>query len=98
MTEFSIYISQFSICSASGVDTARLQWLPIFLAASRRASKLNFMTHVGVGFDVHPLVENRKLILGGVEIPHDKGLEGHSDADVLMHAICDAILGALGQS
>lgn len=56
------------------------------------------MNHVGIGYDVHPLVENRKLILGGVEIPHPKGLDGHSDADVLMHAICDAILGALGQS
>jgi 2-C-methyl-D-erythritol 2,4-cyclodiphosphate synthase len=55
------------------------------------------MIHVGVGYDVHALVEGRKLILGGVEIPHTKGLEGHSDADVLMHAICDAILGALGE-
>jgi 2-C-methyl-D-erythritol 2,4-cyclodiphosphate synthase len=55
------------------------------------------MTHVGIGYDVHRLVENRKLILAGVEIPHPKGLDGHSDADVLMHAICDAILGALGQ-
>jgi 2-C-methyl-D-erythritol 2,4-cyclodiphosphate synthase len=55
------------------------------------------MIHVGIGYDVHPLVPNRKLILGGVEIPHDKGLEGHSDADVLMHAICDAVLGALGE-
>jgi 2-C-methyl-D-erythritol 2,4-cyclodiphosphate synthase len=54
------------------------------------------MTHVGIGYDVHPLVEGRKLILGGVEIPHKKGLEGHSDADALMHAICDAILGAIG--
>jgi 2-C-methyl-D-erythritol 2,4-cyclodiphosphate synthase len=50
---------------------------------------------VGIGFDVHPLVEGRKLILGGVEIPHSKGLFGHSDADVLIHAICDAILGAI---
>jgi 2-C-methyl-D-erythritol 2,4-cyclodiphosphate synthase len=55
------------------------------------------MTHVGIGYDVHPLVPGRKLILGGVEIPHIKGLEGHSDADVLMHAICDAVLGALGE-
>jgi 2-C-methyl-D-erythritol 2,4-cyclodiphosphate synthase len=55
------------------------------------------MNHVGIGYDVHRLVEGRKLILGGVEIPHERGLEGHSDADVLMHAICDAILGALGQ-
>src|SRR5436309_4333254 len=55
------------------------------------------MVRVGIGYDVHPLVEGRKLILGGVEIPHSKGLEGHSDADALMHAICDAILGALGE-
>ena len=55
------------------------------------------MNHVGIGYDVHPLVTGRKLILGGVEIPHPKGLDGHSDADVLMHAICDAILGALGE-
>jgi 2-C-methyl-D-erythritol 2,4-cyclodiphosphate synthase len=54
------------------------------------------MNHVGIGYDVHRLVEGRKLILGGVDIAHEKGLEGHSDADVLMHAICDAILGALG--
>ena len=56
------------------------------------------MVHVGIGYDVHALVEGRKLILGGVDIPHTKGLEGHSDADVLMHAICDAILGALGEA
>ncbi len=56
------------------------------------------MTHAGIGYDVHQLVEGRKLILGGVEIPHSKGLDGHSDADVLMHAICDALLGALGES
>lgn len=52
---------------------------------------------VGIGFDVHPLVEGRKLILGGVEIPYSKGLLGHSDADVLIHAICDAILGAISE-
>ena len=51
---------------------------------------------IGQGFDVHPLVAGRKLILGGVEIPYHKGLEGHSDADVLLHAICDALLGAAG--
>ena len=50
---------------------------------------------IGIGYDVHKLVENRKLILGGVEIPYEKGLLGHSDADVLLHAIMDAILGAL---
>ncbi len=54
------------------------------------------MVHVGIGYDVHALVEGRKLVLGGVEIPHTKGLEGHSDADALMHAICDAVLGAVG--
>jgi 2-C-methyl-D-erythritol 2,4-cyclodiphosphate synthase len=54
------------------------------------------MVHVGIGYDVHPLVEGRPLILGGVSIPHHKGLDGHSDADALMHAICDAILGAIG--
>ena len=49
---------------------------------------------IGQGFDVHQLVEGRKLIVGGVDIPHGKGLLGHSDADVLLHAICDALLGA----
>jgi 2-C-methyl-D-erythritol 2,4-cyclodiphosphate synthase len=49
---------------------------------------------IGQGFDVHQLVAGRKLVIGGVEIAHDKGLLGHSDADVLLHAICDALLGA----
>ena len=51
---------------------------------------------IGQGYDVHPLVEGRKLIIGGVEIGYHKGLDGHSDADVLLHAICDALLGAAG--
>ena len=51
---------------------------------------------IGQGFDVHPLVAGRKLIIGGVTIPHYKGLHGHSDADVLLHAICNALLGAAG--
>ena len=51
---------------------------------------------IGIGYDVHKLVSGRKLIIGGVEIPHEKGLLGHSDADVLLHAICDALLGAAG--
>lgn len=55
------------------------------------------MVHVGIGYDVHAFAVGRKLILGGVEIPHLRGLEGHSDADVLLHAICDAVLGALGE-
>jgi len=52
---------------------------------------------IGQGFDVHQLVVGRKLIVGGVDIPYDKGLLGHSDADVLLHAICDALLGAAGR-
>lgn len=52
---------------------------------------------IGFGYDVHRLVKGRKLILGGVEIPFSKGLLGHSDADVLLHAVCDAILGALAE-
>lgn len=54
---------------------------------------MNFRT--GFGYDVHAFAEDRKLILGGIEIPFNKGLKGHSDADVLLHAICDAMLGAL---
>jgi 2-C-methyl-D-erythritol 2,4-cyclodiphosphate synthase len=52
---------------------------------------------IGIGYDAHRLVKGRKLFLGGVNIPHTKGLQGHSDADVVLHAICDAILGALGK-
>ncbi len=52
---------------------------------------------IGHGIDVHPLVEGRDLILGGVKIPYSRGLDGHSDADALLHAVCDALLGAIGQ-
>lgn len=52
------------------------------------------MIRVGHGFDVHQLVVGRRCVIGGIDIPHDKGLDGHSDADVLLHAICDALLGA----
>jgi len=55
------------------------------------------MTRVGIGYDIHRLVENRRLLLGGVEIPYIMGLLGHSDGDVLLHAICDALLGAMAQ-
>jgi 2-C-methyl-D-erythritol 2,4-cyclodiphosphate synthase len=51
---------------------------------------------IGQGFDIHALVADRKLVIGGVEVPHERGLAGHSDADVLLHAICDALLGAAG--
>ena len=52
---------------------------------------------VGCGWDIHPMVAGRKLILGGLEIPHHKGLQGQSDSDALVHAICDALLGAMGE-
>lgn len=52
---------------------------------------------IGYGYDVHPLSPGRKLILGGIEIPHRQGLLGHSDSDVLVHAVCDALLGAMGE-
>lgn len=57
---------------------------------------MQMVFRTGIGFDVHQLVEGRKCIIGGVDIPHEKGLLGHSDADVLVHAICDALLGAAG--
>lgn len=56
----------------------------------------SMQARVGIGYDVHQLVAGRPLIIGGVTIPYEQGLSGHSDADVLIHAICDAILGALG--
>jgi 2-C-methyl-D-erythritol 2,4-cyclodiphosphate synthase len=54
------------------------------------------MFRSGIGYDIHPFKQGRQLILGGIEIPHPRGLEGHSDADVLSHAIADALLGAIG--
>jgi 2-C-methyl-D-erythritol 2,4-cyclodiphosphate synthase len=56
----------------------------------------NGIPRIGNGFDAHALVAGRRLVLGGVDVPFDRGLDGHSDADVLLHAICDAILGAIG--
>ncbi len=53
------------------------------------------MYRIGLGYDIHRLVTDRKLFLGGIEIPHSKGLDGHSDADVIIHSLCDAMLGAL---
>jgi 2-C-methyl-D-erythritol 2,4-cyclodiphosphate synthase len=54
------------------------------------------VNYAGIGYDLHPLVEGRKLMIGGIEVPFDKGSQGHSDGDVLCHAICDALLGAAG--
>jgi 2-C-methyl-D-erythritol 2,4-cyclodiphosphate synthase len=59
--------------------------------------KFSGMLRIGFGYDVHPLAEGRKLVLGGMEVPCEKGLQGHSDADVLLHAICDGLLGAMGE-
>ena len=58
--------------------------------------KIGGKMRIGIGYDIHRLVEGRKLVLGGVTIPFEKGLLGHSDADVLIHAVCDALLGAAG--
>lgn len=55
------------------------------------------VTRIGIGYDIHRLVQERKLFIGGVEIPYTKGLLGHSDGDVLLHAICDALLGAISE-
>ena len=55
------------------------------------------MVHIGIGYDVHQVVAGRQLVLGGLTSPHTRGLDGHSDADALMHAICDAVLGAIGE-
>ena len=70
-------------------------------AATRRAGRpapAGPEFRIGCGVDLHPLRLGRRLVLGGVSIPHDRGLEGHSDADVIAHAVCDAIFGALGLS
>ena len=63
----------------------------------RRQLEDNHMIRIGQGFDVHKFEEGRPLIIGGITIPHDKGLVGHSDADVLLHTITDAALGAIGE-
>ncbi len=62
---------------------------------SRSVAEENMKSRIGIGYDIHRLVEGRKLFLGGVDIPYIKGLLGHSDGDALLHAICDALLGAL---
>src|SRR5213596_3112907 len=79
-------------CFPRGVITAA----KTFTSPSIR-DRVAAMIHVGIGYDVHRLVEGRKLILGGVDLHHAKGLDGHSDADVVLHAVCDSVLGALGE-
>ena len=73
-----------------------LQLAEALLMSDRKSSPQTAEVRIGHGYDAHRLVEGRRLILGGVEIPFAKGLQGHSDADVLTHALCDAVLGALG--
>ena len=73
------------------------EYFPSLLSTQHSGLSTLYSMRIGFGYDVHPLVKGRKLILGGVEIPFEKGLEGYSDADVLLHALCDAILGALGE-
>jgi 2-C-methyl-D-erythritol 2,4-cyclodiphosphate synthase len=63
----------------------------------RKKDKCCYDIRVGFGFDVHRLVEGRKLIIAGLEIPHKKGMIGHSDGDVVLHSICDSLLGAIGE-
>ena len=70
-------------------------WLAEAVLQSRREQNMS-QTRIGFGYDIHPFVAGRRLMLGGVEIPSPRGLDGHSDADVLLHALCDALLGAAG--
>src|SRR5687768_10843840 len=82
-------------CAFSPTGSTRICAASARKPLPRRTNPL--MNRVGIGYDVHQFVTGRKLILGGVHIVHTKGLDGHSDADVLMHAICDAVLGAIGE-
>lgn len=92
-----------SVCEAMGIDVKIIDGSPLnikittpddLILAKAILAKEEKSMRVGMGYDVHKLVENRKLILGGIEIPYELGLLGHSDADVLLHAIMDALLGA----
>ena len=81
----------------SNLKVTRPEDLPLAEAILQsRREKSPMQTRIGFGYDIHPLIAGRKLILGGVEIPGPLGLDGHSDADVLLHALCDALLGAAG--
>jgi 2-C-methyl-D-erythritol 4-phosphate cytidylyltransferase/2-C-methyl-D-erythritol 2,4-cyclodiphosphate synthase len=81
--------SNFKVTRPEDLPLAEVLW------QSRHPAPL-MNTRIGFGYDIHPLVEGRRLMLGGIEIPSLRGLEGHSDADVLLHALCDALLGAAG--
>ena len=103
-TDEAALVEQFSeepvhlvLGDPANLKITRSEDLPLAEALwqSRRTSSMT-QTRIGFGYDIHPLAEGRKLFLGGVEIPSPRGLDGHSDADVLLHALCDALLGAAG--
>ena len=80
----------------SNLKVTRPEDLPLAEAIWQSRHLSSLPTRIGFGYDIHPLIEGRRLMLGGVEIPSPRGLDGHSDADVLLHALCDALLGAAG--
>jgi len=103
-TDEAALVEQFSeepvhlvLGDPSNLKVTRPEDLPLAEAIWQSCYPLPSMSHrIGFGYDIHPLVEGRKLFLGGIEIPSVRGLDGHSDADVLLHALCDALLGAAG--
>jgi len=104
-TDEAALVEQFSdepvhlvLGDPSNLKVTRPEDLPLAEAIwqSRQPSPPMPQTRIGFGYDIHPLTEGRRLMLGGVEIPSQRGLDGHSDADVLLHALCDALLGAAG--
>lgn len=104
-TDEAALVEQFSeepvhlvLGDPSNLKVTRPEDLPLAEAIwqSRHPIPPMTQTRIGFGYDIHPLTEGRKLFLGGIEIPNSRGLDGHSDADVLLHALCDALLGAAG--
>ncbi len=102
-TDEAALVEQFSdqpvhlvLGDPSNLKVTRPEDLPLAEAIFQSRQGAPMTTRIGFGYDIHPLVEGRKLMLGGVEIPSPRGLDGHSDADVLLHALCDALLGAAG--
>ncbi|MGI4790021.1 MAG: 2-C-methyl-D-erythritol 4-phosphate cytidylyltransferase [Janthinobacterium lividum] len=103
-TDEAALVEQFSeepvhlvLGDPSNLKVTRPEDLPLAEAIwQSRQSAAPPQTRIGFGYDIHPLTEGRKLMLGGVEVPSSRGLDGHSDADVLLHALCDALLGAAG--
>lgn len=95
---FEHYYGAVRLVTAAGAERNRkLTTREDFEALEKPASKERYTPRIGQGYDAHRLKEGRKLVLCGVEVPHDRGLDGHSDADVAVHALMDALLGALGE-